>query len=930
MNKKVISQMLYFCTFLIYISTYGFAPKNLIVKSDSLKHKVNLAICNFTMNPDLALLPSSTTIESEIIGSVKIFANRYLGNSVPTASQLATAVTQYNTYINSVAGSDLARLNFLLVFARELKFNPTNTAVAGYADNAINLTSQAICDGTIDEDVRGYSYRLFGRAAVLLGVMDGTNIVPAVNNTILSTETKAKFAYTLWLSTRRYQHYWATDTAYATNQLTNDAIDTDVIYNKSDIMLAYCLYQNSMDERYRYMVGFQRYINRFLSVSSGTANGIKKDGSGFHHWTSYNSYMYAYQTVVDNMLALDGTRFQIGIENYKRFRNAVLVQRLQANDAALQALSTCGRKPDERIAINTPNADISSLAIIGGKILGLSTADSILAGFYNRVNSVVNPAFNYSTRTPFEEGFIQLNYSNLGIYRKIGATKNWVAVTKGFTKGLWGTETYPTENRYGRYQGYGSLEILYPGNALANGYAVTTWNWNYNPGSTAIQLPFGKLHSEKSRLDEYQTKTFAGSLTFKQKRLEYLSETYGEFGMFGMDFQQRTGLGFDIVHGTESHNNTFVFKKSNFFFDDIIVSLGSGISNNDIVNTTLTTLYQRMDNVSQAQVNVNGTSYGTDGIQTFSGNTNNWIVDNYGTGFYVIADGGNSLKIIKGDQQVPQHDVVWSGSLPTTNPIRNYYTGYIDHGINPSSRGYEYIIKPNASATDMQNLDTEIAAGSKPYIVHQKNLNAHILEHKIKKIFGYCAFTSITNITVGNIKSINNASLVMADNSVNGKMLLSLSNPDLGLTERSYAPSVSKIIDVVLDGKWTIDFPTPGVALVSSDATQTLLRFTTIDGNAYELNLTNATLGVTSNNLLAESLQIYPNPNKGQFTVNYNGTETLKKLELYSVNGQLVKVVSLENFSNQKEIIVPNLATGLYLLKIKTENAAATKKIMIE
>jgi hypothetical protein len=91
-----------------------------------------------------------------------------------------------------------------------------------------------------------------------------------------------------------------------------------------------------------------------------------------------------------------------------------------------------------------------------------------------------------------------------------------------------------------------------------------------------------------------------------------------------------------------------------------------------------------------------------------------------------------------------------------------------------------------------------------------------------------------------------------------------------------------------------------------------------------------ATLGVKSDTLLEQSLQIYPNPNKGQFTLNYNGTETLKKLELYSVTGQLVKVVPLEDFSNQKEITVPELQTGLYLLKIKTENADATKKILIE
>jgi len=305
-------------------------------------------------------------------------------------------------------------------------------------------------------------------------------------------------------------------------------------------------------------------------------------------------------------------------------------------------------------------------------------------------------------------------------------------------------------------------------------------------------------------------------------------------------------------------------------------------------------------------------------------------LDNYGTGFYVMADSNNSIKVIKGNQQVPQHTVVWTGSLPTSNPTGNYYIGYIDHGTNPSSKGYEYIIKPNATTTDMQDLDTAITGGNKPYTVHQKNSTAHILEHKAKKIFGFCAFTSMTNITVGNIKSINNACLIMADNSVNGKMLLSLSNPDLGLVSRSYAPSISKVIDVVLDGQWTIDSPTPGVALISSDATQTLLRFTTIDGNAYELGLTNATLGVKSDSLLEQSLQLYPNPNQGKFNLNYNGSEALKKIEIFSITGQLVKEIKLENFTNSKEFNVPELKSGMYLVNIKTEKATAIKKIIIE
>lgn len=929
MNKIVTSGILFIFTFLSCINTFGLPPK---LSKEKLNVTINantnaLAVCSFTLTPDLPLLTSSTTIENEIIAAVKNFSDRYLGTSAPTASQLNTAISQYNTFIANVAGTNLASMDFLKVFAKELKYNPGNTTIIGYANNAVDLASQAVCDGTINGDITGYSYRFFGRAAVLLGVMNGTNIVPAGNNTILTATTKAKFAYTLFYTTNNYEHYWLSDSAYATYQLTGDAIVTDIIYTKSDIMMTYCLYQNTMDERYRYMRGFQRFMNRFFSNSSGTANGLKPDGSGFHHWTAYNSYMYAYNTAIDNLVSLDGTRFQVGVANYKKFRDAVLVQRYQANDATIQAISTCGRKPDQRFA-QMPNTSVSKLAIVGGTILGLSTADPVLAGFYNRVNGSVNPVFNYSAVTPYEEGFIQLNYANLGVFRKIGSTKNWLAVTKGFTDALWGTETYPTDNRYGRYQSYGTLEIIYPGTITANGYNETTWDWNHQPGSTVIKLPWWKLHAERYRLDELQKLSFAGSLSLKKKNLDYLTNNYGTFGMFGMLFQQKTGQGFGTIYGPDTHNGTFGFKKSNFFFDDMIVCLASGIINDDTNYPTVTTLYQRMDN--SGVVNVNGAAYSSDGNQTFSGSSNNWLLDNYGTGFYVLADSSNSIKITKGNQQVPQHDVVWSGTLPSANPIGNYYIGYIDHGKSPSNTGYEYIIMPNATVSDMQNLNTAIAAGNKPYVVHQKNHIAQILEHKAKNIFGYCAFRAVTDVTAGNLTSISDACLIMTDNSVNGKMVLSLSNPDLGLTSRSYSPSVTKVIDVVLAGQWTIDIPTSGVQLISSDTNQTLLRFTTTDGNAYELSLTNSSLGVKSDKILEQSLQIFPNPSHGKFTLNYNGEESLKKLELYSLTGQLLRVIKLEDYTNSKDINVSELKTGLYLLKIKSENAAAIKKIIIE
>lgn len=784
--------------------------------------------CTFSVTPDLPLIESSKEIEAEIKLAVKRFSDSYLGTSPLDPSELEKAVRWYDalnikTSSRGISGTKItkfSKVKFLKIFAQHLKLNPNDKDIINKANNLIWWTSKEICNGNLDFDKRGYDYRFFGRAAILIGILN--------EGKILRPNVKKLFAYTLYKTTNDLDHYWVTD--YETDQLKNDAIDTDQIYNKSDILMTYSLWQDTAEKRYQYMRAFQRYLKRFLTPSLGVTNGIKLDGSGFHHWTAYNSYMYAYKTAIENISYLDGTRFQIEAKHYKLIRDAVLVQRLQANDFGFQALSTCGRKPKERRA-NTGNHHVKTLAIAGGHILNLETEDPILAGFYNRVENTSK--LKYTKVTPFEEGFIQLNYSTLGVFRK----NNWVAINKGFSDALWGTEAYPKDNRYGRYQSYGALEILYPGKKpKQNGYNAGTWNWNFSPGTTVITLPWEKLHAEKSRVDENQQKKFVGSLTFNKKRLDYLPNTYGDFGLFAMDFKEKENQGFSKVHGPNTHNSSFEFKKSNFFFDDIIICLGSNITNNDTENTTVTTLYQRIDN-NKTDVYVNKSFKEKTGEFDFKGKNNNWLISNYNTGFYVFG-GNHTLKIKKEKQQAPRTNQIWPADI-SKNKKQTYCIGYLDHGTNPANEGYEYILKPSTTVDEMKVLHSKISKGKKPYMVHQKNKNAHVIEHKTKEIFGYAVFTNLKDLGYGNVKSIDNSCLLMSQfNSETKNLLLSLSNPELGFESRKYAKATVKTIKITLNGKWNIDTSdSDDVKVLSSNKDETILEFITTDGNAYEVNL---------------------------------------------------------------------------------------------
>lgn len=866
-------------------------------------------ICPFTLTPDLPLTASNATIEAEIISAVSKFSDSYLGTKTPTAAQLSSAQSAYAALnINASGGTitgkpitSFATVSFLKTFAQHLKFNPGDTIIKTKANNTVWWVSKQFCSGTLALDNQLYDYEDFARPTSLL-------------KDFLDIDVKSLFGFTLYEHSVAFEHFWQPiyDAAY---QEKNGSIITDVIYNIGDVMLAYSLWQNNADERYRYMRGFKRYLDRFFSYTVGTTDGIKEDGTGFHHWVAYNNYMYSYNTAANILSYLNGTSFQVEQANYQVFRNAFYAQYMEANDAGVQAFSTAGRNPQNRTNPLSKSA-LKTLAIAGGNILGLSTADPVFAGMYNRIYGV-DPAFNYNNVAPFTEGFFQFNHAMAGVFRK----DNWLVFNKGFSNNMWGAEAYVPQNRYGRYQSYGAQEVIYSGDKLTgNGYDHNTWDWNFNPGTTVIRLPWSDLHGERGRLDEEQQKRFVGALNLKNKNSELLTNNHGNYGMFAMDFQEKEGQGFGVVHSSEHHNSTFTFKKSNFYFDDIIVCLGSGITNNDASNETITTLFQRLDNKGSG-VNVNGTSQTSTGTVTYSGTSNNWLLSNYGTGFYLIS-GNDNLVVKKEVQQNPNQDQIWPIDF-SGNPTKTYYTAYINHGKKPTNKNYEYILKPNSNPTEMQALDTDIQKDNKAYIVHQKDNNAHIVEHISKKIWGYAFFNAANNLGFDYVTGVNASCLVMTEyNDVNKRLLVSIDNPDIGFNSKSYAPSMEVTRQIMLKGEWTLNSSYPGVKIVSANASKTVVEFMLMDGLAKEILLNDAsTVGVADETLT--NVAFYPNPAKN--VIEFSSIKNIERVSVFSVLGREIGKFKLAD----NKLNIENLSDGLYLLKIEFESGVSTTKKLI-
>jgi trimeric autotransporter adhesin len=85
--------------------------------------------------------------------------------------------------------------------------------------------------------------------------------------------------------------------------------------------------------------------------------------------------------------------------------------------------------------------------------------------------------------------------------------------------------------------------------------------------------------------------------------------------------------------------------------------------------------------------------------------------------------------------------------------------------------------------------------------------------------------------------------------------------------------------------------------------------------------------------LIFGNLNLFPNPTKGAFQVQFDALEPNKVfIQLFDIRGRFIGEKSFENSSSyfSKNIQFDNLSSGMYLVKIKNGTKQTTKKLMVE
>lgn len=223
----------------------------------------------------------------------------------------------------------------------------------------------------------------------------------------------------------------------------------------------------------------------------------------------------------------------------------------------------------------------------------------------------------------------------------------------------------------------------------------------------------------------------------------------------------------------------FNFRKSVFFYNSLIVCLGSNIN---AVNTephrTQTTLFQDKYTTSRTVINVNGKfqSLGKNFSQVL--NDSAAILDSNENGYYIPKDMSANV-VIRG-----QHSMTPDGE---TLSYARYATVWLDHGINPVSANYEYAILVATDIAKIEALRKAQTSDSPIYQVLHKSSRAHVVRFADSTAnpgitYGYVFYNPENlHFIEGPVESVSAECVVMAQIDVQNfsNMNLSLSSPDL-------------------------------------------------------------------------------------------------------------------------------------------------------
>lgn len=641
----------------------------------------------------------------------------------------------------------------------------------------------------------------------------------------------------------------------------------------------------------RDLKSYLAWLNSTLVPTPGTTGGIKADGCAFHHGMQFVGYANGgYGGLGIVLKYLNGTGFQLSGEAKSHLAKGLDAHRNYAGFRSFPN-SISGRNP------LTEQMGTDAINTFGFLAKTYQPVDRDLASKFMQLTRYQNAMFNEFkglgiTAAQPTPGNFTMNYAALNIHRR----DNWSVTIKGFNNIVTGTEIYTSNNRFGRYQSYGAMQIMNGGNpitAAASGFVEEGWDWNRFPGTTTIHLPYELLNYPGGNINERsQTQKFAGSCSL---------DGHGAWGM--------------VLQENDRVNYTPSFKafKSVFCFDNRLICLGSGIQNSNSSYPTETTLFQFGHGTQVTPISINNQEV-TQFPYSRSLNEAQVVLTDPQNNGYIVRNGSVMVSRANQESRENQTQAITYG---------DFSSACIQHGKAPANGGYEYVVLVNSGRTGAWAFGQSMANDPvAPYSVIQKDDQAHVVCDRDTKTTGYVLFNDNQTYQLPHIKSTSQACIVMVTEKTDGSWRMALANPCLNMevptTLEHDAPALPQIVTVKVAGFKRLLNPVPGVTVVGGNQLETTLLVEVNHGIPVVFDLVPELASSVAKNEV--NFRVYPSPTKGRVVVETG--EMLTRLAVYNVQGQLVgsqdgaaRTIDLSNYPSGQYFILAETVNGLQVMQ---------------
>ena len=560
---------------------------------------------------------------------------------------------------------------------------------------------------------------------------------------------------------------------FRAGQLLEDFVEPNIDYynTNSQGQLLALLMEADPELRASWVMAYSENLSTTLAtVTPGDGLGLKPDGTAFHHNGHYPAYSFsAFASLGRIFDQLRGTPFQPRPEAHRAFRRAVLAQRIYSQTFDWP-IALSGRHPFNFDFRSTRNA-FAALAAYPHPDTGVRPDPEVSAAYLRlwgnppgELGGLIRDAGIVAEEL---DGMWSFPFANHAVVRR----DNWMASLKGFSKYVWSSEIYSADNRYGRYQSNGPIEILYEGGRSASGYRESGWDWNRLPGATGVHLPLEELDSPLSgTLMRRSDETFAGAAVRD-----------GADGIFG------------VILNEDYFGNGLQARKSVTAIGDLLIALGSKLRSTNAEFPLETALFQNALTHPGTPHFVNDADNpvtGFDAEGSLSVSDGAWLLDAVGTGYWLSP--GSNLKWHRKVQE-SRHNKTRAA---TFGP---FATAWLDHGKAPADASYHFIVRPNATSAEMEELTSAMGStATAPYRVIRQTREIHAIRSHTDGAYYISAFEPVASTGVPFIHSIGTPSLLVAragDDAVH----LSVANPDLNPSSRGHPAAPSEL---VVNGQW--------------------------------------------------------------------------------------------------------------------------------